>query len=234
MGSTRLPGKMLADLAGKPLLEWVLRRVQRSVRIGVTVLATTDRAEDDALAELGVRLGVPVYRGSADDVLARFAGAASAHRIETVVRVCADNPLIDPEACDLAVAAFAEERPDYAFNHIHRAENDYPDGIGAEVLSADLLAHMDREAHAPDEREHVTRYIWNHAEAHRILPVPCPEAWRDRGRGVRLDVDSEADLARMRQMCEALDDRADPEAILARWDRLGLTPLSQGAEAASG
>ena len=98
MGSTRFPGKMLEKFCGIAILEWVLRRVQSANLIDKIVLATTKLERDDPLVELAQSLSVNIFRGSEDDVLGRFADAAEHFGASTVVRVCADNPLIAPEA----------------------------------------------------------------------------------------------------------------------------------------
>ncbi|HNC94755.1 MAG TPA: NTP transferase domain-containing protein, partial [Myxococcota bacterium] len=100
MGSVRFPGKMLANLHGYPVLEWVLHRVAQATEVDEVVLATTDMARDNPLVELAGRLAVPVHRGSESDVLGRFADAAAAFDAEGVVRICADNPFIDPAEID--------------------------------------------------------------------------------------------------------------------------------------
>ena len=217
MASRRFPGKMMADLAGYPLLRWVLERVRRSRRLDETVLATTGERGDDVLAGLARDLGVAVFRGPTDDVLGRFAEAASRHGAGTVVRVCADNPLVAPEAIDRAVDAFVTRRPDYAFNHVPRLESRYPDGIGAEVLGADLLLRLESEARAPDEREHVTARIWNHPQRFAILAVDCPDAWAARGQPIRLDVDRPQDLDTLRALCRDLDFGATVDDVLTCW-----------------
>ena len=220
MGATRLPGKMMADLGGYPVLRWVLERVRRARRIDWVVLATTRGREDDVLVDLAARLGVAAFRGAADDVLGRFAAATQRHGAGTVVRVCADNPLVAPEVVDTAVQAFLQEAPDYAYNHVPRMGCEYPDGFGAEVLGAELLFHMARVSTDPIEREHVTTYIWNRLENHRVLVVPCPAEWKAHGEPIRLDVDRPQDLDGMRRLCRGLDFTASASEVLERWRHL--------------
>ena len=144
MGSQRFPGKMTEDLAGSPVLSWVLNRLGRAKGLDRVVLATTTAPEDDVLAALAESLDFDTFRGATHDVLDRFAAAARSFDAATVVRVCADNPLVAPEVVDTAVAAFHDRRPDYAFNHVPRHGSEYPDGLGAEVVRGDLLQHMAR------------------------------------------------------------------------------------------
>ena len=139
MGSSRFPGKMIARLGAYPLLEWVLRRVRRASSVDAVVLATTDSPRDEALIEIAGRLGVAAYRGSETDVLQRFRDAAEAHRADWIVRVCADNPFVDPEEIDHLIHFFSVNSCDYACNHQDRLGSRYADGFGAEILSSNLL-----------------------------------------------------------------------------------------------
>lgn len=197
MGSVRFPGKMMADFQGAPIIEWVLRRLQRAAKLDAIVLATSERDENQVLVDAAERIGVSAFQGSEDDVLGRFVEAAKLAGAETVVRVCADNPLIAPEAVDVLVEGFQRSGADYAFNHVPRMDNGWPDGLGAEVLSFGTLDAIAARATAPAQREHVTAYIWDHAEEYDILAVPCPQAWLAPDASVRLDVDRPEDLARM-------------------------------------
>lgn len=215
MGSARFPGKMMADFLGTPLLAWVLKRVSRAATLSRVVLATSDLGRDDALAELARSLGVAVWRGSEDDVLGRFAQAARAFPAEAVVRVCADNPLIAPEAIDLLVESFDRVRPDYAFNHVPRMDNGWPDGLGAEMLTSDLLLRLADTCAEPSHREHATKAIWDGAGRYRILPVACPPAWADNGDNIRLDIDLPEHLEQMARLGFTPDDGI--ETILHRW-----------------
>ena len=102
MTSTRLPGKVMTDLNGRPLLAYMLARVRRAQRVDRVIVATTANATDDAVAELCGRLDVPVFRGDEVDVLGRFVGAASQFGADTIIRLTADCPLVDPAIIDAA------------------------------------------------------------------------------------------------------------------------------------
>lgn len=217
MGSTRFPGKMTEELGGYPLLRWVLERTRRAASLDRVVLCTSDLSRDTVLADLARDYGIPAFRGAEEDVLGRFAAAAREHGAGTVVRVCADNPLIAPEAIDRLVAAYVAEGPDYAFNHVPMRGSEWPDGLGAEVLGADLLARLARDATAPRHREHATSFILDNPDTFRILAVACPAAWRHRGDPIRLDVDTPADLKALRSLCGGLEFGATPDEILTRW-----------------
>jgi len=163
VGSTRLPGKVLRELAGKPMLERELERLKRCERIDAFVLATSDRAEDDAVGEIGKRAGFEIFRGSEEDVLDRYSRAAKAAKADVVVRVTGDCPLHDPEVVDLVVARFLEQGVEYA-----KTPENYPEGLDTEVCSFEALAISSSEARLPSEREHVTLFVRNHPERFRV------------------------------------------------------------------
>src|SRR3954454_20051817 len=159
MTSTRLPGKVLMDLEGKPLLERELERLARCQRAEEIVLGVTTNPDDDPLLGLAERLGLRWYRGSEHDVLARYAGAAREAEADLVVRVTSDCPLIDPDETDAVIAALQERRAavDYASN---RLEPHLPRGLDIEALWRDVLDRMDRMASSRPAREHVTWFFY--------------------------------------------------------------------------
>ncbi len=156
MTSTRLPGKVLADLGGRPLLERVLERVRKAARLDDVWVATTTNAEDDPVVALCERLAVPVFRGDEHDVLGRYHACADAARADVIVRITADCPLIDPDVIDRVVFAFQGGDFDYVSNATKRS---YPDGLDVETFSRAALERAHAEAAHPDLREHVTLYI---------------------------------------------------------------------------
>ena len=200
MGSTRFPGKMLQLLGSYPILEWVLRRVSRAKLIDEVALATSDRSLDDSLVELANRLGIEVFRGSESDVLGRFAAAAEHYHAEAVLRICADNPFVDPDELDRLVREFSENFCDYACNHQDRLGSQYADGFGAEILSNQLLQQIDKVSKEPKHREHVTLYLWDHAEQFTLHSIQAPPelAYPD----MRFDIDTPQDLQKLRKYME--------------------------------
>lgn len=220
MGSRRYPGKMMETLEGVPVIQWVLHRVARARLVDDVILATTTHGRDDPLVDVAGRLGIGVYRGSEDDVLDRYARAAELSRAGTVVRICADRPLVDPEVVDTAIRTFVDQKPDLAFNHISEGAARWPRGFGAEVLSAALLAWMDRNASAADDREHVTLYAWHHRDHYRIAAAACPPALDPGVPDVKLDLDEPADMERLRRLCRGEDLDVPAERIVARWRAL--------------
>ena len=230
-GSSRLPGKMLLPVRGLPLIDWVLRRACSSRAVDVVVLATTALARDDALAARARALGTAVFRGDEDDVLGRFAQAARELEAGLVVRVCADNPFVDPAEIDRLVAYHRRRLAEgadptrlYAFNHVPDPLQDpwrYADGLGAESLCAELLAVLDRDCNDPRAREHVT---WGARHDRRdclVESFPAPPLLARPE--VRLDVDTAADLQGLRRVALALGpDGIDASGarVLAAWDRV--------------
>ena len=166
MGSSRFPGKTLADLSGRPMLWHVVNRVKKAQSLDKVVVATTDAAADDAIAQFCEREGISCFRGSEQDVLDRFYQAAKANAADVLVRVTADCPLIDPAVMDKVVARFGRGDCDYASNIVRYT---YPDGLDTEVFSFAALEHAWREAAKPSEREHVTPYL--RTEKFRIAGV---------------------------------------------------------------
>jgi len=197
MSSARLPGKVLADLAGRSMLARVVRRVRRAGLVDRVIVAASESGEDEPILAECRRLAVDCFRGSEPDVLDRFHRAAEASRAEIVVRVTADCPLIDPCVMDRTICAFLEARPDYASNTLQRT---YPRGLDTEVMTAAALACAWREATQPYQRVHVTPYLYGHPERFRLLSV-TGEADHSSGRWT---VDSPEDLQFVRAVYERL------------------------------
>ena len=170
VGSSRLPGKVLHDLAGETVLAQVVRRTRRCRRIDQVIVATSTAPPDDAVAAACAGLSVPCFRGSELDVLDRFLRTAEAHDAAICVRITSDCPLIDPEVSDHVVACFQRSTPpaDYASNKIPQT---YPRGLDTEVFTLEALRRAHRLATAVYERTHVTIYMYEHPEQFRLLSV---------------------------------------------------------------
>ena len=201
LGSQRLPEKMLADLGGHSLLDWVVTRVRRSTMLDEVIVATTEESRDDRLAAECERLGVNVIRGSTDDVLSRFAKAVKGDAADAVVRVCADNPFIDPTCIDQLVQEFRESGAEYTFNHRPHGNCDYADGFGAEILSRSLLDKLLSSQLSPQHREHVTLAVVDGTIPARTHACSAPSELAHPQ--LRFDIDTADDLARLRQIVEA-------------------------------
>jgi len=162
MGSSRLPGKTVADISGKPLLWHIIERLSFCLTLEKTVVATTDRPEDEVIESLCSSLDIPTFRGSDRDVLDRYYRCAALHGGRIVVRITADDPFKDPVVIDSMVRYMVENpRCDYVSNTIKPT---YPEGIDAEVFTSQALEKAWKEAKLPSQREHVTPYIWNNPE----------------------------------------------------------------------
>lgn len=165
MGSTRLPGKILKDLMGKTVLRHVIERVQQAHSIDEIIIATTMLDQDDAVAHEAVKCGVKYFRGSEEDVLARYYLAAKETDADTVVRITSDCPLIDPLVTDEIVNFFNEKQ---VYDIVTNASSDlskrtYPRGLDTEVFTFDVLEQAFKKADKPYQREHVTPYIYENS-----------------------------------------------------------------------
>ncbi len=168
MGSTRLPGKVLMPVAGRPMLSYQLERLRRCQRVDRIVVATSTLAADDAIAAFCERESAMFVRGPELDVLARFALAAQATSASIVVRVTADCPLLEPALVDQAIDAFAVGDCDYLSN-MHPPT--WPYGLAVEVMTRRALDEAAAEARAPAEREHVTPFLYWRPERYRLRSI---------------------------------------------------------------
>lgn len=198
MSSTRLPGKVTAEVAGAPMILRQIERLRRSHRLDRIVVATSSDRSDDGLAAMLALHDVAVHRGPLDDVLGRFDGALGAHPAEIVVRLTADCPLADPEVIDATIDLLVSRGLDYAANT--PAHRTYPKGLDVEVMRATALLRAAREAQDPYEREHVTPYLYRHPE---LFAQDFISQTADEGE-VRWTVDRPDDLAFVRAVYEAL------------------------------
>ena len=226
MGSSRLPGKMLLPLAGRPLLSWILAGASAARLAERVVLCTSEGPENDALAELAAGLGVAVFRGSENDVLGRFVAAGRLHRAVWVVRVCGDNPFVNGGEIDRLIAYFGEQARDYACNHVPRDGNNYPDGLGAEITTLAHLEEAAAQSDDPQDREHVTRYLVTRPQrfSQGTFPAPPEIAFPQ----VKLDIDTASDYRRMGRLADALRQRGhnpqDAVAVCRLWRELFEKP----------
>lgn len=157
MSSTRLPGKVMMEVLGKPLLEYQLERLQRTER--PIIVATTTNEIDDPIISLCEKMDVPTYRGDEHDVLSRYYEAAIQAHADTIVRITADCPLIDPDVIEKVIRYYLDHDVAYVSNSVERS---YPKGMDTEVFSIDLLKQAYAHAKAAGEREHVTPYMYTH------------------------------------------------------------------------
>ncbi|ULT56476.1 glycosyltransferase family protein [Neobacillus drentensis] len=189
MGSTRLPGKIMKKVLGKPLLEYQIEQVKRSRLIHQIVIATTTKEHEQPIIDLCTQLSVDYYRGSEDDVLSRYFETANHYKGEVIVRLTSDCPLLDPETIDKIISKYLENpnKYDYVSNTLDRT---YPRGFDVEVFSMGALEQAYNEAANAAEREHVTPYIYLHPNKFKAANVKH----RNDLSSYRLTVDTEADL----------------------------------------
>jgi len=199
MTSTRLPGKIVRPILGKPMLELLIERLRRARHLDQVIVATTVNAPDDAIEALCRYLQVGCFRGSEDDVLDRVLGAAHAFAVDLIVEITGDCPLIDPEVADRLVEAFHVGKVDYVSNILKRT---YPRGLDAQVFPTAVLEEVARSTQDPIDHEHVSLYIYEHPEWFRLrnLESGLPERYWD----LRLTVDTLEDFTLVRAIYEAL------------------------------
>jgi spore coat polysaccharide biosynthesis protein SpsF len=202
MGSSRLPGKVLADLAGDTMLARVVARLRAAWSLDAIVIATTTHATDDGIVREAERLGVGVYRGSETDVLSRYLGAARTYDAGAIVRVTSDCPLLDPGVVDEVVAAL-DGAADYASNTHTRT---YPRGLDTEALHRDTLERIGRLGTSAAAREHVTAFVMEQPALFRIRQVQAATDDSD----LRWTVDTPEDLAMVRSLYDMFGSDVTP------------------------
>ncbi|SEH88198.1 spore coat polysaccharide biosynthesis protein SpsF [Halobacillus karajensis] len=170
MGSTRLPGKVLKQVNGKPLLEYQIERMKRSKRIDQLVISTSKRSLDDPIIDLCRDLDVDTFRGSERDVLGRFYETCAYYKADAVVRLTADCPLIDPAVIDKVIQYFLNHYPRYMYVSNTRKRS-YPRGMDTEVFTYEVLKDAYMNANSPHDLEHVTPFIVNRIGALGIAQV---------------------------------------------------------------
>ena len=170
MGSTRLPGKVMMNLAGEPMLSRIIARTDRARLIDDTIVASTNKQEDTRIVNLCKKLNVNCFRGSENDLLDRYYQAATKYRADFIVRITADNPLNDPAIIDLVVQEIHDKQP-----HVHFVssglQSTYPLGIGASVIRFDALEKAWKEDDDIRTREHVSPYIKNNPDLFKCVGI---------------------------------------------------------------
>ncbi len=190
LGSSRLPGKVLKEISGKPLLEIQIERLRRSRHIDRIIIATTHSPANDQIEALASRLGCGCFRGSEDDVLGRLVGALAAFGVETHAEFQGDNPLPDPGLVDFVVGFFLEHPEfDYVTNAL---KTTYPPGQEVSVYRAATLADAEKHAIGSLLREHVGLHIYQNPDRYRIHNIEAPSEFRRPD--FHLEVDTEEDF----------------------------------------
>jgi spore coat polysaccharide biosynthesis protein SpsF len=198
MGSTRLPGKALAPVLGKAMLEILIERLRRVPSLDKVVVATTVNPADDAIAALAGRLGVSCFRGSEDDVLGRVLGAAAANGIDLVVQTTGDNPVLDPAVIEACIKDFLAGDADYVASNLKAT---WPDGMDVAVFPRRLLEESAAATQDQSDREHVTQYI-KRSGRYRLRNLPAPAEFHQPD--LVLTLDTADDLAVLTALVEAV------------------------------
>jgi spore coat polysaccharide biosynthesis protein SpsF len=201
-GSTRLPGKVLRPIAGRPVLAWMLERVAAATELDELVVATTHLEADDPIRALCAELGVLCLSGHPTDLLDRHVKVGRARAADAVVKIPSDCPLIDPRIIDLVVGRFRREYPRQAFvSNLHPPT--WPDGNDVEILRFDVLEEAWCLATRTFQREHTTPFVWDQPERFALANVTWPGG-RDLAASHRLTLDYEEDLTLIGEVFSAL------------------------------
>lgn len=210
MGSTRLPGKVLKDLAGQTVLARVVNRARRAALLDEVVIATTLKPDDDAIVEECERLQVACFRGEEADVLGRYCRAAQEFFADAIVRITSDCPLIDPELIDQHVRRLRDRWTEVDFV-TNMAKPTFPLGLAVEAMPADVLSRMNRLSQTCELKEHVTTLAYVEPEWFRIDHILNPQDLSQ----LRWTVDTSEDLQFVRLIFQHFgDDRFSWKAVL--------------------
>jgi len=199
MTSVRLPGKVLMDIEGQPMLKHVINRLKYSKKLNEIILAIPDAKESDILEKFAKDNSVKYFRGSEKDVLSRYYEAAKKFNCDIIARITSDCPLTDPQIVDITIEEYLKSGADYASN---RLEMTFPRGLDVEIFSYGVLKEDYRNSREPYQREHVTPYIYEHPEIFHLCNIEAkgnikrPE--------VRLTVDTEDDFKLIKEVYRRL------------------------------
>ena len=194
MTSTRLPGKVLMEVCGEPLLSHLVRRLKEVRLIQEIVIATTTNTEDNAIEDLAKKIGASIYRGSEHDVLGRVLEAAESAKGDIIVEITGDCPIIDIEIVDQAIRMYICNDFDYVSNAVVRS---YPDGMDVQVFSTKTLRKVAMATQAPDDREHVSKYIYDNPSMFRLCHLVAPGNLEDPQLGLTLDEKKDYELIKL-------------------------------------
>ena len=201
LDSTRLPGKVLRRVRGRTLLDRVLDRCRGVTGLDLMVVATTDRAVDDPIADHAAAQGVPVYRGRLDDVAQRLLGAARAHDLDWIARVNADSPFVDPRLLKAAIVTVRAGSVDFVTNLHPRT---FPYGVSVELVRTQVFEQLVELREASEERDHPTQVLYRLAHRLRVRRIhkPGPPAGH-----LRLTIDAPGDLEWFGRMLDVMEKR---------------------------
>jgi len=198
MTSSRLPGKVLMEINGKPVLEILIDRLKRSKYINEIVIATTSNDADDRIEELGKELNVAVFRGSEDDVLGRVVGAVETLQGDIIVEITGDCPLMDPEVMDSVIEEYIENYLEYDYvtniGYVENEVREIPIGMDIRVFTFKDLKYISEITDDPEDREHVSLYFFRTGKnKYKLFNIKTPDKWK-RDYSVRLALDTKEDF----------------------------------------
>ena len=175
VGSRRLPGKVFSEINGKPILHYVIKRVESANLIDNLIIETTTNSQDEKIVEFCKTNNLNYFCGSEDDVLDRYYQCAKKFKCDPIIRISADSPLIDPIIIDNCIQKYSNSNYDFLSNTIQPIDNawienynGFPIGMAVEIFSYNTLEKIWNEANKPNQREHVTEYIWENPEKFKI------------------------------------------------------------------
>ncbi|MFF6014769.1 cytidylyltransferase domain-containing protein [Lysinibacillus fusiformis] len=197
MGSTRLPGKILKKVNGRPLLSYQLERLQQSNHINDLVIATTLNEKDDLIVEFCKKNNILWFRGSEKDVLARYYETAKTFKADAIVRITSDCPIIDVQVVDKTIQYFVDNNYEYVSNTVDRT---YPRGLDTEAFTFEALEKAYKEAVMERDREHVTAYFYTNPDVFKISSVRNETDYSK----YRWTVDTEEDFQLIKNIIEKL------------------------------
>jgi spore coat polysaccharide biosynthesis protein SpsF len=222
LSSRRLPGKILMQLRGRPSLDYLVEGLAHAARLDSVILATSSDPSDDPTAQYARQRALRCHRGSLDHVALRLLRAGEEQSADAIVRINGDSPLLDPSLIDLAVGLFVDGEVDIVTNVRPRT---FPKGQSVEVIALDALRTAAESMVAPEDREHVTPYMYSHPETFSarsfVTDRPRPE--------VQLSIDVAADFERCGAILDALDGppwQAGWRACVAEYDRCVVATAS--------
>jgi spore coat polysaccharide biosynthesis protein SpsF (cytidylyltransferase family) len=199
MTSTRLPGKVLMDIEGKPMLWHIINRLRFSKKLNDIILAIPDTKKNDILEKFAKDNKIKYFRGNENDVLSRYYETAKKFKCEVIIRITGDDPLVDPQIIDFTVKKHLKSDTDYTSNNLKRT---FPLGLDIEVFNFEVLERAYKEAKENYQREHVTAYIYEHPEIFKLQNVDAKGKLRKPS--LRLTVDTKEDLKLIREIYRRL------------------------------
>lgn len=202
MTSTRLPGKSMKPILGKPMLELLIERVKNCKKIDAIIVATTENATDNIIEELSKKMSVNCFRGSENDVLDRVLKAAKSVEADIIVELWGDSPLIDPVLIDKIVEYYLTNNYDCVGTTLPNFKKTFPLGLSVLIFPTRILDEVEKVTQKQEDRENVSNYIYEHPEKYKIGSMPCPDDLNFPE--LRFTVDEESDFELVKTVFENL------------------------------